>query len=222
MSQSPLLIHVGFQRTLTTWLQHQFFAHEHNDFQLIGGRDAQDHKSRISEVFSKYGPYHDYVSTLKELFEADIKAVQQAGKVPVISNEDLCGNTFAGSYDSKVIADALKGAFPDAKILIGFREQSDLIFSHWLRHISSGGGEDIMSYISFSRRKYPIFRLESYMFYDCVSYYQKLFGKSNVLAQPLELFSAEPERLSQQYFALCDLSQQSYGDVRAVQIKITI
>lgn len=214
MNDKPLLIHIGFQRTMTTWLQKELFSYPNNDFQIVGGDTETDHKSRTTHIFSTLPPFENYATALHDLLDNGITAAYKNNKIPIISNEALCGNIFSGCRESKIIADSLKEAFPHAKIYIGIREQTDLIYSNWIRYITSGGYARPKEWIAekhYKDLKYPLFTPQAYLFDSVVKYYQNLFGSENVLTQPIELFKKCPETYIENIHKLLDIKNQSHG-----------
>ena len=61
------------------------------------------------------------------------------GKIPVNSNERLCGCPHNGGRDARRIAEWLRQAFPEARILCTIREQKQMICSSYLQYLRNGG-----------------------------------------------------------------------------------
>ncbi|MCB1652280.1 MAG: sulfotransferase [Alphaproteobacteria bacterium] len=209
-----MLIHIGWSRTATTWVQKGLFAHPDRGFSIVGKAHDQDHKTRkMVTHFSEHHPLKPLGPIRDKILDwlgPEIEAVQKAGKTPVITNEVLSGSEFASSYNAAKTADVLQAAFPDAKIFMATREQISMIFSHWIRYVFAGGILDIEDYIGWKyhpnwRELYPVFDLDSFCYNYTVSYYAELFGKDNVLLQPVELLRAHPQEYVQNIYNLCGL-----------------
>ena len=164
-----LLIHIGFQRTLTTWLQKNLFNNKNSGYFLLGSRNQNDHKSRISEYLNSCHPGNYPKAEILRAIQQDYEYAIENNFKPVISNERLCGNPFSGAYDCYSIANLLKDLFPEAKIIIGIREQNSMIFSHWLRYIASGGTLDLEQYLESNNSRYkklhPLFNLDTFNYH---------------------------------------------------------
>jgi hypothetical protein len=117
-----------------------------------------------------------------------IRQARTRNLLPVLSNEALSGNQYESVYPSKATADRLKLLFPQARILIVIREQTDMLLS-WYKHY-------VRARLSLSLRDYlasdppsgfaPPFRWELLEYHLLVGHYQQLFGHQNVLVLPIE------------------------------------
>lgn len=199
---APLLIHIGLQRTLTTWLQRHVFSRAETGFKVVGGRVEGDHKSRITEELCRSHPLTLRPAVLRTRLMPSIEAAREQGLVPVLTNERLSGAPFSGCVDSRTIADVLHEAFPEARVLIGVREQNSMFLSHYLRYIQSGGTFSPESYFWQKPQSIvvPFFKPEVFAYDYLVRYYKALFGEDRVLVQPLELFKQDNARYLQRLF----------------------
>lgn len=209
-----MLIHLGWSRTATTWVQKGLFAHPDRGFSIVGKSHDTDHKTRkMAELFSEHhplkplGPISD---AILDWLGPEIDAALKNGKTPVITNEVLAGSEFASSYNARKIAEVLHATFPKAKVFMAVREQISMIFSHWIRYISAGGTLDIEDYIGWKyhpnwRQYYPVFDLDSFAYELSAQYYSELFGKENILVQPMELLRQKPEAYVKNIYEICGL-----------------
>jgi len=124
-SWDNLLIHVGFHKTGTTWLQKHLFASHSDVFTPLN-----HNKNRLSKKFVTgddgyvLSPFDYNEEAIRDELQSYIFEDQMdPTKVKVISHERLSGHPHGAALDSKVIAERLKRTFPKAKILIVIREQ---------------------------------------------------------------------------------------------------
>ena len=200
------LIHIGYQKTGSTWLQRELFVPSSPVFHPLPAKDGK-HSNLANAFFKDDDGFllssfsRNEVSIKKQL--DDLKPeLSQSQKIPVITHERLTGDLNSGGFDGRLIADRIYSTLPEAKILILFREQRDFIFSTYFQYLEEGGTQSIKRflYTKYDDRR-PGFS-PGYVKYDLlVDYYQQRFGKTNVLALPFELFRQEPslfiEKLSQ-------------------------
>lgn len=183
MSRLPLLIHPGFHKTGTTFLQSSVFS--------------------TNDVFARFGAHADadrlFVRPHELTFDprqarAELEAFRaQAGdRIPVLSTEILCGNPFDGARDCATIAKRLRAAVNDARILFTVREPLARIRSIYQQYVKMGGtllpepfleGEAPAQFYKFDPIVVEHHRL--------VEVYADLFGPENVLVLTQEQLKAD-------------------------------
>lgn len=188
LKESPsVLIHVGFHKTATSFLQTEFFSQTQLGFSQYPRLYCT---KLVHEDLVNLGPFDELSSeTIKKLRQFARNAAEK-GLLPVISHERLSGYPASGGFDSKQILDQIKEIFPNASILIIIREQISLIKSVYGQIITDGGGYSLRDFLHSLEPKImriPQFRLSFYEFDKYINYCQTLFGKNNVLALPYEL-----------------------------------
>ena len=181
-----LLIHIGYHKTASSWLQQIVFRKRKMGFQRI--------RCCVPE-FLQHGCFEFDVEHCRNTIKDRIADATSQGLAPVLSHERFSGNPQSGGYDSKEIADRLVAAFPHAKILIVIREQCSAIVSCYKQYVTVGGPCTFSRYISpptKGRMRIPLFRFEYFEYHSLIQYYKRLFGPERVLVLPCELFVREP------------------------------
>lgn len=168
-----LLVHVGYHKTATTWMQRRLFTSAH------GYRQIADHADVFRHIVQPHG-LHFSADGMRALMAARMAAVGPA-EVSVISSEILSGHPFQGGHESDVYAARLAGIAPRARILISIRAQQKILPSVYMQYLLRGGtlpydrffdGTDELGYFGFTPRHFE---------YDLlVARYQQLFGAQNV------------------------------------------
>ncbi len=201
-----LLIHIGFHKTATTWLQEKLFAAPGTGFTVV----APDRKDCLYfgwELICGRGWEAYRQGRLETPFEFDAKRVRAhldelvAGieGCSVVSNEDLSGHIWSGGVAKKEIADRIFAVAPDAKILITIREQQALIQSSYDHFLWCGGLASIDNYLStYNEFQVPLFNRVHLRYDQTVAYYQRLFGPRRVLVLAYEDFRDRPVRFLRQ------------------------
>ena len=194
-----ILIHIGYQKTGSTWLQHCLFVRENSVFEPLSEKEKG--ASNLASHF--FRGLDDNVLSPFDLNEDGIR--KQLGdylnanpipdhKVPVLSNERLAGNAHAGGFDAVNIANRLKNVFPGGKILITVREQKSFMLSIYFEYLNKGGTMSLKKYLSTRYDgKRPFFSPHHMDYLHLVKYYMQLFGAENVCVLPFELFQRKPE-----------------------------
>lgn len=173
MTKVPLLIHIGYHKTATTWMQKRLFLADHGYRQLFNQYVVFD------LIVKPHGLVFDPDPAKKVIAEELLRI--KSGEVGVISSEILSGHPFFGGRESDVFAERLAGIAPDAHILISIRNQMRILPSVYMQYILRGGtmthaqffeGKTDVTYLSFSPEHFEYHRL--------VQLYIELFGKDRV------------------------------------------
>ena len=173
MTSSGFLLHVGYHKTATSWMQQRLFTPEH------GYRQIADHADMFRHIVQPHGFRFD-PSALKAVLAERLIGVEQ-GEVPVISSEILSGHPFHGGHESDVYAERLHKIAPNARILISIRSQMRILPSVYMQYLLRGGtmpydqffrGTEAIGYFGFTPQHFEYDRL--------VACYQRLFGAENV------------------------------------------
>lgn len=193
-----VLIHIGYHKTASTWLQNELFIDESSVFRPIS-KKAKGVAS-LANLFFKSSDGHilssfdDNTEEIERERQTIFQKKSFKNKIAVLSHERLSGNPHSGGFDSKIIANRLKNVFPDAKILIVIREQKSFILSNYMQYLSIGGYKSISEYLQTDYDgKIPFFSAEHIRYYPLIQYYQQLFGTEKVLVLPYEMFKLTPE-----------------------------
>lgn len=189
-----LLIHIGYPKTASTWLQRTVFNDSKLGFISPWGATSGLAVDQFITINSfRFSPE----STFK-VFEPGLEEATKQNLIPVISQEMLSCDQVAGRYWGKEVADRLYSVFPTAQILILIREQKSMVLSSYGQYIRNGGVHSLQRFIGIEKLPpgfSPICRLD-YLEYDLlISYYQKLFGKDKVLVLPFEELKTNPDNI---------------------------
>lgn len=180
----PLLLHVGYHKTATTWMQRQLFQPAHGYRQLAGHVEVFETILRPHDLVFDPGPARAML--------AEAAQGLSAGEVPVVSSEILSGLPFEGARESASYADRLARIAPDARILLTIRTQLKILPSVYMQYVRRGGtlpperffGEEPgLGYFGFDPVHFEYDRL--------VRRYQSLFGADNVYVFPQEALRSD-------------------------------
>lgn len=185
------LVHIGYHKTGTNWLQRHYFGDPRTGTKWIG-KSGKEHPVR-QLVAAR--PFEFDASVSLAQFEPLLLEVEEAGLLPVVSFERLSGHPFSGGHDGREIATRLKAVFPEAKVLAVIREQRSMIVSTYKQYVKAGGPLSLPRFVSPPRStsmRVPWFDLRQFEYEHLIRCYQSLFGKDRVLVLPFEQFTSEP------------------------------
>lgn len=219
-SLSSPLVHIGYHKTATTWLQKELFSFGSSAFYPLCPTRLMSHALQLPAKYMGQFFYRDEEGFLMSPFMShehirarvtkELATICESGipegKMPVISNERLSGNPYNGAYDAKAIADSLFSVFPLAKVLIVVREQEAMIMSMYFQYLRRCGTADIQVFLCQPYdESHTLFSLDHLAYDQRVAYSQALFGEQNVLVLPYELFRADPDTFLKRLSALCGI-----------------
>jgi Sulfotransferase family len=180
-----MLIHIGYHKTASSWLQHLFFPH-HRQLRL-----AHNHETLWSHLIEP-NALDFSANNCRENLQPVVEKTRADGLIPILSAERLSGNPHSGGYDSQVIAWRLSEVFPDARILIVVRRQADMLRSLYKQYVRAGGICSLSEYLDPVRDgRMPLFRHQHLCYHRLVACYKGLFGKERVLTLPYEQLASD-------------------------------
>lgn len=208
-----ILIHIGYFKTASTWLQHHVFGRKDRGFFPLAPESVVDPQKACKHLSKPLiRARHGYQLTpfqqgRKRLFrlmnEIDLT---QPGQ-PVISNERLSGYPMAGGHDALTICTRIHHAFPAAKILIVIRNQHQMIKSCYVQYLRRGGMRSLEQVLTpFKDDRFPGFTPRFFMYHHLIKAYQDLFGPESVLVLPYEMFTANPEDFVTSIYRFCGMT----------------
>jgi hypothetical protein len=205
----PLLIHIGYHKTGTSFLQKYLF-----DAEMIGFCSPFDRQFIMEHLIQPH-PFQYNPERTRYMFLPGLEQVRrQAYLVPVLSRERFTGSQHSNGRDGILMAQRLAASFPEAQILMVIREQRSMLLSSYNQHICSGRVHTLVRYL-----KEPAiykdyidlaeFDLTRYVYHYLIQTYYDLFGREKVLVLPYELFRAQPQVFVTEIVRFCDLPVQS-------------
>lgn len=174
MSKQQILIHIGYHKTGTTWLQKVLFQPNYGYVSLMSHEEVFEHIVRPHGLVFHPKNAQNLISNRLNKLEQETTGV--------ISSEILCGHPFYGGRESEQFARHLYNINPQAHILITIRSQIPMIVSVYMQYISRGG--TLSPEVFFADNPvmgYRRFAPEHFEYHRLIAYYHKLFGRDNVL-----------------------------------------
>lgn len=187
------LIHIGFPKAMSSWLQKFLFKPEQGFINILDSL-----RTTISVIDPSPFAF-DESKCLAFIDETLRNTPNHQTLVPVCSAEALIGNYYCGGFNAKQNADRLKILFPQAKILFIVREQHSLMRSLYKTMVLWGMPHSIKRLLNPKDTSLvPQFNTDFFCFDLAAAYYQALYGQENVLVLPYEAFSENPQAFTTQ------------------------
>jgi len=217
-----VLIHAGYHKTGSTYLQEFVFRPEH-------GLSTETGESRTQIVRDIVVP-DNFVfdaGAAREKYRPFVEQAEKQGHRFVLSHERLSGYPPSGGYDRKLVADRLAQTFPGARILLVIREQNSLIRSVYSQYVTDGGDLPLRRFLETPEPalgRVPGFRLEVYEFDRLIEYYRGLFGEKRLLVLPFEMLLRERGAFVNRILAFMDRAPlaQSPGSTTNARRPVTM
>ena len=173
------ILHVGYHKTGTTWLQAEGFG-------LLQGVERV-HDPEMKALFKDLALNEDTPDI------ASIRASVERNPAmrPVISYEFLSGAVLNGSPHRSRTAHRLAKALPEAEVLMVVRRQPEMLQSLHAQYVNQGGTEHFERFLSGHGRGFT-FDPEHLEYDKLVFTYSDLFGLDSVLVLPYELLRVKP------------------------------
>lgn len=211
----PLLLHIGYHKTATSFLQGRIFVDEQYFCQPWGSRASQAVEQFIlvhPEKFSAEDVRRDFFD----------KAAERPDAVPVVSHEALSGHPNSGRYYADRVAMRMHETFPDARILIGIREQKKLLASLYYQHIKRGGTDRIEEFVQKPLER-PGFRrkvrFEHFEFDLTLALYRRYWKAEDILVLPIEYLQRDQNAYVTQVLDFCGWRDGKIAEKTAVNVR---
>lgn len=187
MLPKPVLIHPGFHKTGTTYLQEVLFTEDRGFCQPWSRDFIYQHIIDPHELaFDREASRAAFAAASRDLTDdAHI----------VISEEGLCGNPFNGARESGIYARKLRAIFDDARIVLTVRKQPDMLRAVYIQYLKAYGRRDPQTFYHPPRfPEFSAFDPDIYRYDRLAQCYAELFGADRVLVLPQELLQRNEEQ----------------------------
>ncbi len=194
---APVLFHIGYHKTATTWMQRMLFVPKYGFEQIATHEDVDAH------IVAPHGFDFDPRS-MAEMIDAKRRRLSNAA-VPVVSSEIMSGQPFFGGLSSDVYAQRIKAIAPDARILVSIRSQTKILVSCYMQYLLRGGTMSPRQFFEGKRAvEFYAFRPDHFEYDKLVAYYQGLFGRDNVHVTTQESLSRDANAAAAEIAAFSD------------------
>lgn len=206
MTRPAPLLHIGFPKCLSSWMQQCLFQPEQGMLNVMNPYEIQ--LGLVTPDPLEFQP---------EGFSADFwqrfgERSPEPGLLPVLSSENLVGAISHNCYNTKYNADKLHACFPDARVLIVIREQASALRSLYRTLVAWGMPypiERLLQPEAHWQHMAPTFSPAALEYHRLIDYYQRLFGAGQVKVLCYEAFAADPAAFVADISRHCNLPATS-------------
>ena len=179
------IVHLGYHKTATTWLQEQVFPHA-SSHEYIPRKAVQD-------AFLAPSGMHFCPDRARRAL-----SLKGRNRPVLLSEENLSGYIHNGGlhgFLAPEMARRIKAVFPDARIVLFIRNQFDMCRATYAQYVSGGGTWGARRYFETVHHvrgaltrpwKAPVFEFEHFEYDRLVAHYDGLFGREQVHVYPYE------------------------------------
>ncbi len=209
--KNNIFLHIGYHKTGTTYLQKEVFS----KLKTINYLGRPWREEELRNFFADYKYTNDLQFNADETANKFVQIVEKIlednrfdSSLPVfISHESLLTGAEWFGLEVASRARRLKNTFPNAKLIISFRNQADFIESNYRNYVIHGGKLSFDSFLknSFAGR-YAMFPR---LYYDQVfELYSDIFGSENIHVYLHEELRGDPEKTIRELFSFLQVSDQ--------------
>ena len=201
-----VIIHIGYHKSASTFLQADVFPQLPVNYVFLSSYYLDMVESDIE--FDADALRTWITQQIEQRYHAD------RGGITIVSHEGLSGHPHGyGIVDPITIAQNLKQAFPNAKIMIVIRNQLDYLRSMYTFRVAIKGYEyrSFKRFLSEEGEKGILDHLE----YDrLIEYYIELFGRERVLVLPMEHLRTSPDKFLAELAGFMEVTVESVSKLR--------
>jgi hypothetical protein len=169
----------------------------------------------IEDIYQRHDLDFD-AARVRAAYESEMQSAP--GRQPIISQEALLCEVFAGGSNVIRNAQRLQALFPRGKILIVIREQLDMIASLYYQYCQEGGTVRMARFLTNGPPNVSYFDWTMLDYARLLEYYQSVFGAEQVKMIPFEHFKRDPLEFVTAIMAFCNLdAPPALNDVIATE-----
>ena len=180
-SAAEHVVHVGYHKTASTWLQVCVFPR-------LGGIRYTDPLLRPFVTALSTAPDDGFgTDGVRELRR---QIAPFADQRLLISHEGISGSLWDGYGDGPRNAERLHSVLPDAEILIVVRRQDEMLRSIHAQYVNEGGTRSLADFVAGEKIEGSRFSLRHLEYDRLVGRYVELFGSERIWVMPYEYLRA--------------------------------
>jgi hypothetical protein len=208
------IVHIGYHKTATTWLQTHFFPSVRN--YRFAGKAALE-----SAILNEHALAYDPADARARLLQGETAPANV-----ILSHEAFSGTPHVGGLQGFYptgMAQRLRATLPESRIVVILRNQIDIVPTAYKQYVRVGGTHRIDRYIHAAERqmvgvhkprKIPSFSLDHFNFDRLIGLYEELFGRERVHVFLYESFKHDPRAF------LSDMAERLDFDVDVADLPL--
>lgn len=210
-----MLVHIGYHKTATSFLQKRVFSQDGLFSLPWGAQSGQAVEYFVLTHSERFSPSEIRQNFIDQLPDDD-------DTVAVISHEALSGQPTKGRYYADRVAMRIHETFPEARIVIGIREQKKLLASLYYQYVKMGGTDPITKFIKTPTHRAgfrPTVRLDHFEYDLMLQLYQRHWKREDILVLPMEALESDHDRYVGQLLEFAGRPEDRIAPRDAVNIR---
>lgn len=179
MQPKRQIVHVGYQKTASSFLQREVFLDEGLFYAPWGAPSALAIEHFVLRHPCRFNP-----EEIRDNFR------HSKGRCPVVRHEKLLGYPIYGRYYVEPVIRRISKAFPEGCILLCIREQRSMILSTYFQYVRQGGTRPLREMLKDNGNR-PVFYLSHFEYDLTHMVLQRFFDREDILVLPVELLKAD-------------------------------
>lgn len=202
------ILHIGYQKTATTWLQKGVLKHHPELALILRGTKGADW---LEHVIGDH-PFAFDPDRIRSAFSECIEPFP--GRLPFVSHEAWIGDPYAGGHNTPENARRLHAIFPEARVIVVVREPIDMIKSMYRQYVQEGGALDCETLLTAGYPRRTYFDRNFLNYDEVLDLYVGLFGADRVCALPYERIVDSPQQFVNDLFEFCGVSPLNLDEIK--------
>lgn len=197
------VVHIGFHKTGSTWLQSELFP------RVVNARFVEP--DVVNELIVAPHAHTFRPAVISEQFGEAFRLL--------VSSEELSGNIHVGGLNgagTREYARRIQGLWPEADVVIVVREHVACVVASYKQYVAKGGTRSFRRYLSLGgdHHRRPRFSLDHFRFAAVVQLYRDLFGEDKVHVYQFADFRRGPEQFARRLCSDLGLEVSAWNEVR--------
>ncbi len=192
------ILHIGMQRTGSTFLQKEVFSN-------IEEINFIDRRNKIYEKLKNIEEISDKV--IRNNLESEIERNLDLNKINLISEENINCRMWTTEDNRFDKIDKIQLLFPDAKIIFGTRDKTDLLVSWYKKYVICGGVKP------FNEFKKNVINVDKINYDSYVKHLIGLYGERNVFVYKYESLKKDVDIFAERICDFMGVKKPNFDDI---------
>lgn len=185
LGEFPVVFHIGFHKTGTTWLQNSYFA-DGDSFNLLSDAARPWDDPILRQLIATSNADFN-----RETLEHLIQLKYKKNKLNIISAERLSGHPISGGHDAQQIAERIHSRPAKDRIVITTRQVNSFCGSVYKQMIREGYCGTANTFFLGGHWKTLGTTKDYFLQEKTITFYKNKFGDENVLVLSFEEFKKD-------------------------------
>jgi len=193
-----IILHIGMQRTGSTFLQEELFSN-------ISEINRIEKNKKIYMLIKNIEKHNE--KNLNDMIKKEFDEYFSQNKINLISDENISCRMWTKEDNRYKRIYKIKHFFPNAKIIFGIRNKTNLLISWYKKYVICGG------VLSFQYFKKNIININKINYDPYIEHLYELFGKKNVFVYKFENMKEDIHKLVNNICSFIGVKTPNFNNV---------